>query len=175
MKKSSLVLLIALALGCTATSADVPAPSIVDRITTGLPGWHRTSRAEVAARFPLRDGSRPQDYWRRWDDIDFDWTWPGDFDGDGEQDLLVLYTSDDDPRVSLLVAYHADGSVHQAARPGGWGVRVMEPGEQLRERAQPHGWRAGQQIVAVVYWEKGADLFFYDVEMEAYRPLLALD
>ncbi|MBA4157897.1 MAG: hypothetical protein H0X65_10530 [Gemmatimonadetes bacterium] len=133
------------------------------RIDAEFPGYRLTTEEEIARRFPLiYDGSTPEMFWgERWGSGQVWWVWDGDFDADGQPDRLVLLTSRADAAEDMLGVLFGNGSAAEVVSPEGWGVSVGEAndvysdieGRQVRVPGNP---------IVVVYWEKGADLYYWN-------------
>ena len=113
-------------------------------IAEQFPGYRLSTEPEIAARFPLTDGSKPADYIPDWGSGRVWWIWPAELDGDAHPDRVMLLTKTDDPAQDLLVALHGNGTAARITEPGGWGVEIQ-----------------GRDVV-IVAWEKSADRFRWD-------------
>ncbi len=141
------------------------APAIPTADTAGVgglveehfPEWRLSTEREIACRFPLLDGTQPAMYWgdvwgsgRAW------WIWPGDFNGDGKEDQLLLLTSRQDPHQDLLGVVFANGESARVEHLGGWGVEIGPPaGSRLwpwYESVDPLGIQGDG--IRIQIWEK---------------------
>jgi len=134
------------------------------RIERHFPGWRLSTEREIACRFSLLDGSRPENYWgEQWGSGRAWWVWSGDFNGDGRQDRLVLLSSRSNPSEDLLVALFANGQASEVASPGGWGVTVGPgKGEVVEgfDADEPPVLLRGD-AVTLIYWEKAAEVLYW--------------
>jgi hypothetical protein len=147
-----------------------PAPPVGDASGLGraiarhFPGWRLSTEREIACRFPLGDGARPEMYWPEWGSGRTWWSWPGDFDGDERTDVLTLLSNRNNPGEDLLVVLFASGRAARVASPGGWGVEVGPGKGEVLE-----GFDAGEAPVrlrgdgiTLVYWEKAAEVWYWN-------------
>ncbi len=96
-----------------------------EAVAAAFPGWRPSTLREMACRFPLTDGSRPEDFWPDdWDSGRVWWSWNGDFDGDGAPDRLLVLTSAADPSQDQLGVLFGGGRSAVVAPLGGWGVEI---------------------------------------------------
>lgn len=144
------------------------------RIEEHFPAWRLSTQHEIGCRFPLLDGTRPEMYWgEAWGTGRAWWIWPGDFNGDGQEDRLVLLTYRENPARDLLVVLFADGSAAQVDALGGWGVRVgPEAGTRLGgwDDSGPAETLVGEGIT-IDFWEKAATIYYWsDGAFHSHTP-----
>ena len=151
--------------GAAAVPAGVDTAGLGARISTAFPGWRLSTEAEIGARFPLLDGSTPQESWEEWGSGRAWWVWDGDFDGDGTRDMLAILSNAADPSEDKLVVLHGNGTHADLGGLGGWGVGITRKGEELR------GTVLQSDAIATVYWEKGADVVLWNPATRTYEPL----
>jgi hypothetical protein len=128
----------------TAAAPSADTVGLGKAIAEHFPGYHLSTEPEIAARFPLTDGSKPADYIPAWGSGRVWWIWPAELDGDARPDRAVLLTKSDDPSLDLLIALHGNGTAARITEPGGWGVEID-----------------GRDVI-IVAWEKSADRFRWD-------------
>lgn len=137
------------------------------RIARHFPGWRLSTEREIACRFPLIDGSRPEQNWGadRWGSGRAWWVWSGDFDGDDRPDRLVLLTAESDPGQDLLGVLFDDGTAAEVTEPDGWGVVVAPPKGATLESPDGQGSLTLEgDGITVVFWEKAATLYVWNGE-----------
>jgi len=127
-------------------------------------GWRLTTEREIACRFPLIDGSRPEVYWGdRWGSGRAWWIWSGDFNGDGRADRLLLLSREDDPSRDLLAVVFADDTSAEVTAPGGWGIAVgPRKGQELRpfdDFKDPIV--LATDAISILYWEKASEAYHW--------------
>jgi len=120
------------------------------RIVDAFPGYRLSTEGEIADRFPLIDGTTLSMYVPEFGSGELWWIQRADLTGSGEEEVLTVVTSVEDPAEDQLVVLHADGTGSSVGPLGGWGFG--------------HGEDESGPYVAIVFWEKGADLYRWDGE-----------
>jgi len=113
------------------------------RIREELPGYRLTTEAEIAERFPLIDGTSLDLYEPEFGSGEAWWVKTADVMNDGRPDIVTVATNVADPGKDMLVVLHA-GGVKAIESLGGWGFGV------------------GEGYVALVFYDKGADMLRWD-------------
>ena len=135
-----------------------------EAIDRHYPEWRLSTEREIGCRFPLIDGSRPENFWgEAWGSGRAWWIWSGDFNGDGRDDRLALLTSRTAPSSDLLVVFFADGSAAEVGSLGGWGVAVRPEAGTLVGGLDPdeRPIRLKGDGIIKIYWEKAAELWYW--------------
>lgn len=120
-------------------------PALRERIAAAFPGWRLSTEQEIACRFPLQDGTTPATYIDDFGSGNVWWVRHADLDGDGEADTVAVLTAQDDPRRDHLAVLLGSGSNVLVTPLDGWGFALLERGAKAR--------------LAVIYWDKAADLY----------------
>jgi len=118
------------------------------RIEDAFPDYRLSTEAEIAGRFPLIDGSTLSMYVPEYGSGELWWIQRADLTGDGEEEVLTIVTSVDDPAEDQLVVLHPDGTGSKVGALGGWGFG--------------HGEDESGPYVAIIFYEKGADIYRWD-------------
>ena len=142
----------------------VSTADLEQRIASAFPGWHLSTEAEILTRTRnLNQDFPPEDLWGdRMRPGQLWWVWPGDFDGDGRQDLVTIASNRADPSQDKAVAFHADGSHAEVAELGGQGVEVIRKGEDWG------GVKLPTDAILLEYWEKAKEAVRWYPETRTY-------
>lgn len=147
--------------------ATVGVKDLEQRVAAAFPGWRLSTEAEILRRTAdAAQGNNPAELWGEsvrsgevW------WVWPGDFDGDGKQDVATILSNRSDASQDKVVALHGNGTHADVTELGGYGLRTLRKGEEW------WGTKLPRDGIVIEIWERSADAYMWDPDRRAYGPV----